>query len=314
MIALGIDIGGTRIKAGLVDADGRIITSSSIATPDNAREFHTVLLRTIGELVNGRSTAPIGVGIGCKGIIDVTTTRVQVLPGTMHYLEGSVLRDIVSPALSPGALVVADNDARVAMAGEMVWGAAKGLSNALMLTLGTGVGGGVVVDGKLLRGSSGVGGHIGHMTVDPNGAACICGNHGCLETVFSARAIESEALAAIRRGCASILAGSTEIICEHVFEAARNGDAVAKHIVERAACYLGAALAGLLHVFDPEIIILGGHVSDAGAFLFRRIEDEVWWRSEGLLRRRVPIVAPRVADASGVIGAAALVFTALATP
>ena len=207
--------------------------------------------------------------------------------------------------------VFADNDARVALAGEMVWGAARGRENALMLTLGNGVGGAALVNGRILRGHSGVAGNIGHLTVDPHGSVCSCGNQGCLETVFSARAIEAEASAAVHRGCDSVL---TRLFreqpqlasCRTVFQAASEGDTVAMAIVSSAIYQLGAALAGLLHIFDPEIVILGGHVADAGADLLVPLQEEVCSRSRGLLGRDVPIVEQEVADKSGIIGAAGL--------
>jgi glucokinase len=194
-----------------------------------------------------------------------------------------------------------------------VWGAARGRENVLMLTLGNGVGGAALVNGRVLRGHSGMAGHMGHITVDPHGAICSCGNRGCLETVFSARAIEADARAAVHRGCDSVL---TQLFrqqpqlasCRTVFQAAREGDEVAIAIVSSAIYKLGAALAGLLHIFDPEIVILGGHVADAGTDLLVPLQDEVWNRSRGLLGRDVPIVEQQVADKSGIIGAAGLVM------
>jgi glucokinase len=195
----------------------------------------------------------------------------------------------------------------------MVWGAARGRSNVLMLTLGNSVGGAAIINGQMLRGHAGVGGHIGHLTVDPHGAVCSCGNRGCLETVFSARAIESQARAAVRRGCDSVL---TRLFrdqpqlasCRTVFQAASEGDEIAATIVEDATYRLAAALAGLLHIFDPEVVILGGNVADAGDALFEPLREEVWRRSRGLLGRDVPIVEQQVSDKSGIVGAAGLVL------
>src|SRR5262249_22468417 len=144
-----------------------------------------------------------GVGVGCKGIINPESTQVETLPGTLHYLQGLRLSDLVGLPLD--VPVFADNDARVALAGEVVWGAARGRTDVVMLTLGMGVGGAVLVNGNLLRGHAGVAGHLGHIVVEPEGAPCFCGSRGCLETVFSARAIEGDAWAAVHRGCASSL-------------------------------------------------------------------------------------------------------------
>jgi glucokinase len=211
-----------------------------------------------------------------QGIINSETTRVEVLPGTLHYLEGHLLSDLVGGS----ALVRADNDARAALAGEMAWGAARGRTNAVMLTLGTGVGGGILADGRLLRGSAGVAGHLGHLTVDPEGPVCICGNRGCLETVFSARAIEADAIAAVLRGCESSLtatfgADPRAITCEAVFAAASAGDDVARRICDRAIKYLAGAIAGIFGALDPEVVILGGQIAAAGPVLFEPLQEQV---------------------------------------
>jgi len=310
MVVLGIDIGGTQIKAGMVDEAGAILASRTIDTPPDLDELLTSLHSAIRWLTEA-TEEPAGAGVGCKGIINPDSTLVETLPGTLHYLEGLRLSDVVG--LPPDVPVMADNDARVALAGEMVWGAAQGRENVVMLTLGMGVGGAVVANGRLLRGSAGVAGHLGHMTVDPHGSVCACGNRGCLETVFSARAIEGEAWSAVHRGCRSTLTRLFRerpqlATCRTIFQAANEGDELSKSIVAKAIHGLAAAIAGLLHIFDPEVVILGGHVVDAGADLLDPLREEVWARSRGLLGREVPLVEQRVADKSGIVGAAGLVI------
>jgi predicted NBD/HSP70 family sugar kinase len=154
-------------------------------------------------------------------------------------------------------------------------------------------------------------GNLGHITIDPDGPVCACGNRGCLETAFSARAIEGEAWAAVHRGCASSLTllfreQPQLATCRTVFQAAREGDEVAFAIVSKAIQRLAAAIAGLLHVFDPELAILGGPVADAD--LLVPLQEEVWRRSRGLLGREVPLVEQQVADRSGIVSAAGLAF------
>lgn len=308
MTALGVDIGGTRIKAGLVDGDGRILKQASTETPIDPQQFKVVLAGMIRDLADGTVA---GVGIGCKGIINYETTRIEVLPGLLRPLEGTLLCDLV-PWKVP---VRADNDAKVALAGELLWGAGRGRSNVVLLTLGTGVGGAVLAEGKFLRGVGGVAGHLGHYTLDPDGPVCICGNHGCLEAYFSADAIESEAYRAVHSGCVSALTdrfrdAPERITCRDVFEAAAEGDGVAGLIRDRAIRHLAAAISGLLHIFDPEIVILGGQIVEAGPALLAPLQRDVAWRTKGLLRRQVPLLLQQVEDRSGVTGAAALVFTA----
>ncbi len=309
-MVLGIDIGGNQIRAGMVDADGAILASRTLPTPGDLDTFLPSLQEAIRWLMESTSL-PAGVGVGCKGIIDPDSTRIEALPGAMHFLQGLRIADLVGLPLE--VPVFADNDARVALAGEMVWGAARGHENVLMLTLGNGVGGAAILNGRLLRGHSGVAGHMGHVTIEPDGAVCACGNRGCLETVFSARAIEAEAQAAVNRGCDSVLTRLFReqpqlATCRTIFQAAREDDAVARAVISRAIFKLGAALAGLLHLFDPELVILGGSVADAGDDLIIPLREEVWSRSRGLLGRDVPIVEQMVADKSGIVGAAGLVM------
>lgn len=311
MSTLGVDIGGSRIKAGTVDECGNILAMRSVSTPSTLVELRSAVAILATELgMNGASL----VGVGCRGIVDPSTTRVDVLPGPAAYLEGTLLRDLFPEA----RFVAADNDARVALAGEATWGAARGCRHALMLTLGTGVGGAILSDGRLSHGSSNVAGHLGHITINPDGPPCICGNRGCLETFFSARAIESEAFAAAHRGCDTVLEvryreSGGRLSCQEVFAAAGAGDAIALEIVGRAIRVLGGAVAGLVHAFDPEVVILGGQISLAGDILFDGVRQEVWRRTRRLLRRDVPVVPSQVSDPSGVAGAAALAMQADST-
>src|ERR1035437_2813247 len=285
----------------MVDEQGAIVASRTVETPADLDGFLSSLQDGIRWLLEA-TELPAGVGVGCKGIIDPDSTRIEVLPGHLHFLQGLRVADLVGLPLD--VPVFADNDARVALAGEMVWGAARDHSNVVMLTL---------ANGQLLRGHSGVAGHLGHLTVEPDGPVCVCGNRGCLETVFSARAIEGEAWAAVHRGCASALTRLFReqpqlATCRTIFQAASEGDGLEAAIVMKAIRKLGAAIAGLLHVFDPEIVIIGGKVADAGADLLVPLQEEVWARSRGLLRREVPLVEQEVADKSGIVGAAGLVM------
>ncbi len=311
MLALGLDIGGTRIKAGLVNDSGKIVRQEAVETPIVPAEFRAAVGKLI-EALGPEAPGVVGAGVACKGVVDYETTRINVLPGLLRPLEGEYLRDLI-PIRGP---VYADNDAKVAMVGEMVWGAARGKRDAIMLTLGTGVGGAVVANGRMVRGVAGVAGHLGHVTTMTDGPMCICGNHGCIESLFSADAIESEAFRVVHNGCVSSLTDEFrdrpgEVTCKDVFEHAARGDKAARTIIDRAIRHLGAAIAGLLHVLDPEVVILGGQIVEAGDALLEPLRREVWWRSEGLLQRHVPIVVQQVKDRTGITGGAALVFSEL---
>jgi glucokinase len=298
-MVLGIDIGGTQIKAGIVSDSGEVLRSTRTDTPTNLADFTAAMGRVLDEL---QPQGIVGVGVGCKGIIHPTDTTVILSPGPIRYLDGHKLSGFVPQ----GVPVYADNDARVALAGEMVWGAAKGRRNALMLTLGTGVGGGILADGHMIRGAAGIAGHLGHYTVDPEGPLCICGNRGCLETYFSARAIESEAAAVVHRAAPTSMKGSPS--CREVFEHAAQGDRAASMIVRGATAKLAGAVAGMFLMFDPELLIVGGQIAAAGEALFGPLRADVHERTLPFLRREIPIVPSQVSDSTGVLGAAALVL------
>ncbi len=305
--ALGIDVGGTRIKAAVVNEAGDIVAQNSVPTPIRPEEFRRALAGIVTAMGTGEE-ALAGVGIACKGVIDWETTRIDRMPGRTH-LEGGVLKEMI-PLSVP---VRADNDARVAMVGEMVWGAARGRKDAILFTLGTGVGGAIVANGKLLRGAGNVAGHLGHTTVMTDGPVCNCGNHGCLESLFSADAISAEGYRAVRAGCVSLLTERfrehpEKITCKDIFDIAAEGDTVAATIRDRAVEHLAAAIAGLCHVLDPEVVILGGQIVEAGDALLGPLTEQIHWRSRWLLRREVPVVLQQIADRSGVTGAAALIF------
>lgn len=303
-IAVGVDIGATAIKAAPVTLRGELIESfhqPSPRTPAALRDFvHSVLKQ---------ANAPVrGVGIGCKGVIDPATSRVNSLPGDLHFLEGRLLTDVIDAGSLP---VYADNDARTALIAEVLWGAARGKRNVVLLTLGTGVGGAVLVDGAILRGASGAAGHLGHVTLDLHGGLCICGNFGCVETRFSSRAIESDYLAHLHRAAPTRLSlgkAGQPPTTEAIFRAAAEGDESARCVLDRAFEYLAAAVVSFLHIFDPEVLILGGNIAEAGPQLLAPIRDEVARRTRILLGREVPIVFQSLVGYGGVAGAAGLVF------
>lgn len=303
-LAIGVDIGGTAIKGAIVGINGELLESFHQPSPRTASALHDFVHSLLG-----RAKSQVhGIGIGCKGIIDSASTRVKSLPGDLHFLEGQFLRDVIDADNLP---VCAENDARTALIAEALWGAARGKRNVVMLTLGTGIGGAVLMNGALLTGAGGAGGHLGHVTVDPRGGLCICGNYGCLETYFSARAIESEYLTHVHRAAATkltISASGQAPDTEAIFRAAAEGDECARYVVDRALEYLGSALVSFLHTFDPEILILGGNVAAAGPALIAPIQDKIVRRTKTMLGREVPIAFQKTVGFGGVAGAAGLVF------
>ncbi len=304
MTAVGVDIGATAIKAAFVRLGGELIESFHEPSPRTPKALHDFV-----QSVLKRAKTPVrGIGIGCKGVIDAATSRVSRLPGDLHFLEGRLLADVIEAGNLP---VHADNDARTALVAEVLWGAASGKRNVVLLTLGTGIGGAALVDGVILRGASGAAGHLGHMTLDLHGGLCICGNYGCVETRFSSRAIESDYAAHLHRAAPAKLSldnVSQPPSTEAVFRAAAAGDESACRVLHRASEYLTAAVVSYLHIFDPELLIIGGNIAEAGPQLLAPIRDEIARRTRVLLGREVPIVFQSVVGYGGVAGAAGLVF------
>lgn len=292
------------MKAALVGLNGDLLASFKEDSPRSASS-----LRDFVHSARQSATVPVlGIGIGCKGVIDATTTRVNRLPGDLNFLEGCLLRELVSV---DGLPICADNDARAALVGEVLWGAARGRRNVLLLTLGTGVGAAALVDGVIVRGASGAACHLGHVTIDIRGGLCICGNYGCVETCFSSRAIESAYFAHIHRASPTRLsvddAGRIPTT-EAIFQAAAEGDPSARRVLDLAFESLTAALVSFLHVFDPEVLILGGNIAAAGPQLLAPVQEEVARRTSVLLGRKVPIILQPTGGYGGVAGAAGLVF------
>jgi glucokinase len=303
-VAVGVDIGATAVKAAVVDLRGTLLESFREPSPRHASGLHDFV-----HSVRKRSPAGLrGIGVGCKGVIDTATSRVNSLPGDLHFLEGRLLTEVISAGDLP---LYADNDARTALIAEVLWGAARGKRNVVMLTLGTGMGGAALVDGVILRGASGAAGHLGHMTLELHGGLCICGNYGCAETRFSSRAIESDYLAHLHRAAPARLTPDTAgqpPTSEAIFRAAAQGDESASCVLDRALAYLSAAVVSVLHIFDPEVLILGGNMAEAGPQLLAPIQDQVTRRTRVLLSRNVPIVLQSLGGYGGVAGAAGLVF------
>lgn len=302
--AIGIDIGGTAIKGAVVGSSGKLLASfreDSPRTTSSLQEF----VRTVRK---NAEVPLLGVGIGCKGVINAATTHVNRLPGNLNFLEGYNLSEL---AKVDDLLICADNDARTALVAEVLWGAARGRRNVVLLTLGTGVGGAALVDGVIVRGASGAACHLGHVTLDIRGGLCICGNYGCLETCFSSRAIESAYFAHLHRASSTRLAldeAGRVPNTEAIFQAAAAGDPSAQRVLDLAFESLTAALVSFMNVFDPELIILGGNVAAAGPQLLARLQEEVARRTRVLIDRKVPIVLQNHVGYGGVAGAAGLVF------
>lgn len=308
--AIGLDVGGTRIAAGLVERKGRIVKETRRSTPKGG-PFGVVdaIIDAIGELSPGVHPSEIaGIGIGLPAQIDFGRQTVEFctnLPLGGVDMRGLVMSRVKQP-------VTIDNDGHTAALGESRFGAAKGARDFLMVTVGTGVGGGLFIGGEPCRGHRGLGGEIGHMVVDLDGPLCPCGAKGHLEAYVARPAIVREAreVANTFRG-AGILRraeGDPERITAEVVVAAANaGDEAAAEILGRVGHVLGEALVGLVNLLNPQLVVIGGGIGESCPLIIERATQAI--AAEALAGRRdVKVVPAQLGNDAGVVGAAALAF------
>lgn len=309
--AIGLDVGGTRIAAGLVERKGRIVREVKLATPKAAGPFAIVdaIVGAVAEITSGVHPSEIaGVGIGLPAQIDFTRQSVEYC--TNLPLAGIDMRGLVMSRLKYP--VTLDNDGHTAALGESRFGAAKGLKDFVIVTLGTGVGGGVFIGGKLHRGSRGFGGEIGHMVIDVDGPECPCGGHGHLESYAARPAIIRDARIASETyhgsSISRLVGGDAgEITAEIVIKAANAGDEVAVEIMSRVGDMLGEALVGLVNVLNPQAVIVGGGIGESCPLVSKRASARL--TAEALAGRRdVRVLIAELGNDAGVAGAAALAF------
>lgn len=313
-LALGIDLGGTAIKVGVVTHKGDIIGRGERPTE--------VLKGAPGVIANmaaaardamdaaGVTTADLeGLGIGAPGICDAAHGTV-VRAVNLNW-SNVVVADLLGRELGIPAYL--DNDANCAALGEQWCGAASGSHHTLMITLGTGVGGGLVLDGKIYHGFRGWSGEFGHMPAVADGPACGCGRRGCLETVASATAIANAARREIEAGRAPYMAAKAaeqggKVDARLVIYAARSGDAPAEAILREVGEHLGAAMAGLVSALNPELIVVGGGASHAGDFVLEPMRQAIASKAMPGPCDVVRVVAAELGNDAGLIGAASLVW------
>jgi glucokinase len=290
----GFDMGGTQLKYGLLDGQGAILYKNRIATPPSIGDFLESLSAAWADLKK-RAGGPIAAaGFGFPGIYDLDQNRIRQSP------HCSGLDDFdLAPALA-GILntpFVVDNDANMAAYGEWARGAGRGTSNLVVMTIGTGVGAGIVVDGKIWAGRRGYAGEIGHVSIRPDGPACPCGNRGCLETEVSARAV-------VRRYREST--GTSEPLTpEEIHRRAEDGDAAARRAFDEAGTSLGLGLGMLINLLNPEMILLGGGIMTAGDLILKPAIEEAGRRSYRAAFDACTIGRTTLGNDAGWIGAAA---------
>ncbi|HGD0696171.1 TPA: ROK family glucokinase [Streptococcus agalactiae] len=311
---LGIDLGGTTIKFGILTLEGEVQEKWAIETNtlENGRHIVSDIVESLKHRLSLYGLTKddfLGIGMGSPGAVDrisKTVTGAFNLNWADTQEVGSVIEKEV------GIPFFIDNDANVAALGERWVGAGANNPDVVFVTLGTGVGGGVIADGNLIHGVAGAGGEIGHMIVDPeNGFMCTCGNKGCLETVASATGVVRVArqLAEQYEGSSAIKAaidnGDT-VTSKDIFIAAEDGDKFANSVVERVSRYLGLAAANISNILNPDSVVIGGGVSAAGEFLRSRVEKYFVTFAFPQVKKSTKIKIAELGNDAGIIGAASL--------
>jgi glucokinase len=305
MNGIGVDVGGTKIAAAVVTPEGKIPNEMRYPTqaiPPN-RMVDTIA-RAITEVKDGFEVG--GVCVAVPGLILAAENKVILAPN-LHEIENIRLDEEVGHRT--GLRVTVENDANAAAWGEFRFGAGRGVEHLVFITLGTGVGGGVITHGVLLRGAQGAGGELGHVTLDPTGPRCSCGNHGCLEALASGTAIERRAreVASDQPGSAlGQLAVERYVLGEDVTRLAQEGDEAALQVLQETGVWLGIGLAGFVNIFNPEVVAIGGGASRAGEFILGPARKEVQLRARPPSRDLAEIKEASLGPESGVLGAAAL--------
>lgn len=307
---IGVDAGGTKLLGGVVDEDLAVHHRVRCLWRGGDRDE---VLETIAAAVEeARAVAPDveAVGFGIPSLVD--TARGASL-SSVHLPLGDVpFRELMAERL--GLPVAVDNDATAAVVAEHRHGAARGAADVVLLTLGTGIGGGLVLGGRVYRGSLGAGAELGHMVVDVDGPECFgdCPGRGCLEALVSGSALARDGATAAREAPESALgralAGGDEITGTLVTEAALAGDGAAREVMEHAGMRLGAGIVSLVNAFNPEVVVVGGGVMAAGELLLRPAREVVAVRALRPSREHVRILPARFGEEAGMLGAAALAF------
>lgn len=310
---IGCDLGGTNLRAAIVDVEsGDVLHQRSI--PTQAREGHDAVMKRMADLFlqlirsSGIQKDEIGgIGIGVPGVLDLEKGEVLFLPNLAGTWPHVALRDTITGLTGLPAELL--NDVRAITYGEWLFGAGRGVDTVAVFAIGTGIGGGLVLNGQLHLGIGGTGGELGHTTIDFNGPRCGCGNYGCVEAYSSGPAIAAMGLKAVTQGLTTRIADLcgndlNRITPELIARAAHTGDEIAKDIYERAGFYLGIAAANMCVAIGPRRIVIGGGVAQAGDLLLEPIRRTIRERVTVMPVEQVEVVPSRLGNNAGVIGVA----------
>jgi glucokinase len=308
-VFIGIDLGGTTLKAALVGPTGEIIREKRIDTElRNPKTLFKQVIDTALSLRDDESAGgrAAGIGIGIPGLVNRKTNRIEVMPNLPALSEIDITSELSSQT---GLPVILDNDANAAAYGELQVGASRGRREVFFITLGTGIGAGLIINGQIYRGAAGFAGEFGHMTIDPEGIECACGNIGCLETIASGPNIVRRTRERLYRDRTSSLSRlaiprDREFTAEDIARAAREGDEMAQVMMERTGMFLGIALAAVVNLLNVEMVVMGGGVMDAGDLILKPTIKETRRRAFPPSFNSCEIVIAKLGATAGMIGAA----------
>ncbi len=312
-VVIGIDLGGSAVRLSTVTSNGRLRYSKRVDISERREKDYVIssIITNIKELKaieNGSRNEVIAIGIGSPGIIDIKRGIVLTSPNFKDWKKVRLKTIIENEFNLP---VILDNDANAAAYGEKWKGVGRKVDSMVCLTMGTGIGGGIILNREVWHGSDGMAGEIGHMTVNPVGPLCNCGNTGCLEVYSSATGMVRSAISHLKSGRKSSLkrlssGDSSGITAIMIYDAALRGDRLSIEILAEAGTYLGIAIASLINILNPEMIVLAGAVSGASDLFMPAARQEINKRAFSVLVERTKIVRGKLIDSAGIVGAAGL--------
>jgi glucokinase len=309
---VGVDLGGTNLRAALADREGNLLQDARRSSRSDRPAQVTLdnMIDAVREVIDEQQITTrevVGIGVGLPGIMDSDLGVVYWSPNFREWNEVAV-SPVVGRALNLPVYIL--NDARCAALGELRFGAGRGVKHMVMITLGTGIGGAIVVDGKLLLGPHGSIGEVGHQTIDVDGPRCGCGNFGCWEALCGRDGIVERALRLIQRGretrLVELAPKPASLTPALIAEAAESGDAVARAVMEETGFYVGVGVTNLINMLNPEVVVVGGGIAQAGDLLFGPLTRTVRARAVALQARAVRIVPAELGDNAGVLGSVVL--------
>ncbi len=306
-----VDLGGTKVAGALATAEGQIVAEATI--PTRSHEGPQAVLERITSLINGLAeeagVRPAALGMGAPGLVDVQKGVTKFLPNLPTQWRDVAVREQLAPQI--GCAIYLLNDVRTATLGELTFGHGRTANTLAFFALGTGIGGGVVIDGKLRLGPLGAAGELGHQTIVPDGPRCGCGSRGCLETLASGPAIAAQGVWLMLSGRApqlhAIVGGDTgQITPKEMVRAADAGDEAVREAILRAARYLGIGIANVVTILHPDLVVVGGGTADIGSLLFDTVRNTLTERVRMFSTEGVRIERSMLGAYAGILGGVAL--------